>query len=521
MPQGPWVTMGFSVTEQEPRVNSRARSPLPEGSLLAAIDLGSNSFHLVVARLEHGELRPVEALAEKVQLGAGLRDQQLSAEAIARGLDCLARFAQLLSHVSADRLRVVGTQALRVAENRRDFTLPARRILGAPVEVIYGSEEARLVYLGVAHSLADDAQSRLVIDIGGGSTEVIIGQRFEPQRLESLAVGCVSWTDQFFPGGELSPARFRQARDMARLEVAPIRYAYHRRHWEDCVGSSGTLRAIERILIGEGWSERGITRKGLARLEKRLLKYRHVDELQLAGLSNARRPVIVAGVAIASALFEELDISHMETSRGALREGVIYDLLGRLQHEDVRERTVNALQLRYAVDTDMARLMADRAGYLFDAVAESWQLAESDRELLERAALTHEIGMAIAHKHYQRHSAYLLRHADLPGFSEDEQAQLALLAGTQRGKLDNGLWQGLAESDRERLLRLIALMRLALVFKYAEQVEKLPDFQCRAEGNSLTLAFPDHWLQRHPLTAHELEQQQVALARQGLRLTLQ
>lgn len=513
--------MRLKTIVQETRVNSRARSPLPEGSLLAAIDLGSNSFHLIVARLEHGELRPIEALAEKVQLGAGLRDNQLSPAAIERGLDCLARFAQLLEHVSTDRLRVVGTQALRVAENRRDFTLPARRILGAPVEVIYGSEEARLVYLGVAHSLADDAQSRLVIDIGGGSTEVIIGERFEPRRLESLPIGCVSFTDQYFPGEELSPARFRQARDIARLEIAHIRYAYHHRHWEDCVGSSGTLRAIESILVGEGWSERGITRKGLARLEKRLLKCRHVDDLQLTGLSSARRPVIAAGVAIASALFEELGIKHMETSRGALREGVIYDLLGRLQHEDVRERTVNALLLRYAVDADMARLMAARATYLFDAVATTWQLTEADRELLERAALTHEIGMAIAHKHYHRHSAYLLRHADLPGFSEEEQEQLALLARAQRGKLEDALWQGLAAAERERLLRLTALMRLALVFKYAEQVEKLPEFQCLVEGDRLRLVFPENWLQRHPLTARELEQQQSALGRQGLTLQIQ
>lgn len=501
-------------------MNPRVRSPLPEGSLLAAIDLGSNSFHLILARLEHGELRPIEALAEKVQLGAGFRDNHLSAEAIARGLDCLARFAQLLGHVSTDRLRVVGTQALRVAENRREFTLPARHILGAPVEVIYGSEEARLVYLGVAHSLADDAQSRLVVDIGGGSTEVIIGERFEPRRLESLPIGCVSFTDQYFPGGELNPARFRQARDMARLEIAHIRYEYHRRHWEDCVGSSGTLRAIESILLATGWSEHGITRKGLARLEKRLLKYRHVDELQLPGLSNARRPVIAAGVAITSALFEELGIRHMETSRGALREGVIYDLMGRLQHEDVRERTINALQQRYAVDTEMARLMADRAGYLFDAVATPWQLAEVDRELLERAALTHEIGMAIAHKHYHRHSAYLLRHADLPGFSQEEQEQLALLSRAQHGKLDDSLWQEVSPAERPRLLRLVTLIRLALIFKYAEQVERLPDFQCQAAGNSLILSFPDGWLDRHPLTASELAQQQSTLARRGLKLEI-
>lgn len=503
---------------KETNVEPRARPPLPEGSLLAAIDLGSNSFHLIIARVEHGELRPVEALAEKVQLGAGLSDNRLSPEAIQRGLDCLSRFAQLLGHVAPERLRVVGTQALRVAENRREFTLPARRILGAPVEVIYGSEEARLVYLGVAHSLADDAQSRLVIDIGGGSTELIIGERFEPRRLESLPIGCVSFTDSHFPQGELSPARYQRARDAARLEIAHVRYQYQRENWVDCVGSSGTLRAIESILTGEGWSERDITAGGLARLEKRLLKCRHSNELDFNGLSSSRRPVIAAGVAIASALFQELGIERMCTSRGALREGVIYDLLGRLQHEDVRERTVNALLLRYAVDTDMARLMADRATALFDATAGSWGLSDTDRDLLERAALTHEIGMAIAHKHYHRHGAYLLQHADLPGFSQEEQEQLALLSRAQRGKLDDSLWQNIPTGEQPRLLRLIALMRLALVFKYAEQVERLPDFQCQAAGDSLILGFPDGWLERHPLTASELEQQRMALARQNLTL---
>lgn len=497
-----------------------SRTPLPDGSLLAAIDLGSNSFHLIIARVEHGELRTVETLAEKVQLGAGLENDRLSDAAIERGLDCLARFGQVLGQFTTERVRVVGTHALRVAENRRAFTVPARKVLGTPVEVIYGSEEARLVYLGVAHSLADDAQSRLVIDIGGGSTELIIGERFEPRCLDSLPMGCVSFTDQCFPGGELSPERYRQARDLARIEVSHVRHQYHRRHWVDCVGSSGTLRAIESILVSEGWSDAGITRRGLARLEKRLLKQRNVADLNLAGLSGARRPVIAAGVAITSALFEELGIGDMRTSRGALREGVIYDLMGRLQHEDVRERTVNALMLRYAVDTEMAGLMADRATGLFDAVASDWQLQTADRELLQRAALCHEIGMAIAHKGYHRHSAYLLLNADLPGFSQEEQEQLALLARAQRGKLEDSLWADLPDGERRRLLRLVTLMRLALVFKYAAQVEQLPDFHCRGKDDSLQLAFPDSWLERHPLTARELQQQQAALSRQGMTLEI-
>ncbi|WP_232059124.1 Ppx/GppA family phosphatase [Kineobactrum salinum] len=290
--------------------------PLPDGSLLAAVDLGSNSFHLIIARIEHGEMRPIEVLAEKVQLGAGLMDGMLSQQAIDRGLDCLGRFAQMLGSVDPERIRVVGTNALRVARNRREFTVPARQILGAPVDVIYGREEARLIYLGVAHSLADDAHSRLVIDIGGGSTELIIGQRFEPQRLESLQIGCVSFSDNCFKGGRISSRSYHQAYEQARLEVSHIRYNYHAGHWAECVGSSGTLQAIEAIVTSEGWSDSGIDRASLRRLEQRLLQFKRFDTIKLTALSSQRRNVIVAGVAIASALFDELGIERMRCSRG-------------------------------------------------------------------------------------------------------------------------------------------------------------------------------------------------------------
>ncbi|MDO8863215.1 Ppx/GppA phosphatase family protein [Haliea sp. E1-2-M8] len=499
----------------------QTHEPLPDGSLLAAVDLGSNSFHLIVARVEHGEMRPVEVLAEKVQLGAGLVDNRLSPEAIERGLDCLARFAQMLGSVEAERIRVVGTNALRVADNRREFTRPAQQILGAPVDVVYGREEARLVYLGVAHSLADDAQSRLVIDIGGGSTELIIGQRFEPQHLESLQMGCVSYSDTCFPGGKLSKDNYRHAYNRARLEVSHIRYHFHSGHWAECVGSSGTLQAIEAVLASQGWSDGGgINRKGLEKLEKRLLRFKRFDNIALAGLSSQRRNVIAAGVAIASAMFDELGIKQMRTSRGALREGVIYDLMGRFSHEDVRERTINALMQRYGVDTAMAELMARRARTLFNATRSGWKLRGTDGDLLQRTALAHEIGMAISHKHYQRHSAYLLLNTDLPGFSQEEQEQMALLAATQRGKLDGPAWAAVADSERPRLLRLITLIRLALIFKYVEQLEALPDFAVAPDADGLRLEFPAGWLAQHPLTAQELQLEQAVLAKQGLALAI-
>ncbi len=493
---------------------------LPEGSLLAAVDLGSNSFHLIIAKIEHGEMRPVEVLAEKVQLGAGLVDGRLSPEAIERGLDCLSRFAQLLESVEPERVRVVGTNALRVAKNRYEFTIPARRILGTRIDVIYGREEARLVYLGVAHSLADDASSRLVIDIGGGSTELIIGERFEPQRLESLQMGCVSYGKSSFPDGRISKENYLSAYNRARVQVYHIRHRYNASHWEECVGSSGTLQAIEGIITVNGWGEGGIQRKGLAKLEKKLLKFDTMEEIELNGLAAQRRNVILPGVAITSALFDGLGIEHMRPSKGALREGVIYDLMGRLSHEDVRERTINALMQRYSVDTDTAEIVERRTRTFFTATRMSWQLSTSDWDLLHWAARTHEIGMAISHKHFNRHSAYLLRNADLPGFSQEEQEQLALLVLGHRGKLNQGLFAELAESDQLRMRYLLCIMRLAACFKYVEKLAVLPDFSVLASEGSLSLDFPQGWLEEHPLTAWELEQEQSAVGKVDIALQI-
>ncbi len=500
--------------------DSDTQDVLTDGSQLAAVDLGSNSFHLIIAKIEHGEMRPVQVLAEKVQLGAGLEDGVLSTEAIERGLECLSRFAQALVSVEPERVRVVGTNALRMAKNRNAFTQPAKQLLGTRVDVIYGQEEARLVYLGVAHTLADDSQSRLVVDIGGGSTELIIGERFEPRVMESLQMGCVSYGKSCFPDGQISKGSYRAAYDRACIEASHVRHRYHSRHWQECVGSSGTLQAIETILSLNGWDEGGITRKGLRKLEKKLLKFKRMANIRVEGLAAQRREVILPGVAIVSALFDILEINHMRTSKGALREGVIYDLMGRLSHEDVRERTVNALVQRYAADPDIAGIVERRVRTLYKATSKPWNLTRDDRELLRWAARTHEIGMAISHKQFNRHTAYLLRNADLPGFSQSEQEQLAVLTLGHRSKLADELFTDVAEADVPRLRYLVAIMRIATCFKYAEKLEQLPDFSIQAGPNSLTLDFPEGWLDAHPLTAQELQDECRALASLGLALTI-
>lgn len=493
---------------------------LPEGSLLAAVDLGSNSFHLIVARLEHGEIRPTQALSEKIQLAAGLHNNKLSIEAMDRGLECLERFAQLLQSVEPERLRVVGTQALRRARNRRDFTERARRILGAPIEVIYGREEARLVYLGVAHTLADDAQARLVVDIGGGSTEFAIGERFEPRALESLQMGCVSFARDYFKNERLSKNHYNKAYDRACLEVSHIRKNFRSKHWVEAVGSSGTLQAIEGILVANGWSEQSITRKGLQRMRKALLQFERFGQIEMEGLSATRRSVIAPGLAITEAIFDVLEIDTMRSSRGALREGVIYDLVGRLRHEDVRERSILALMQRYHVDEDTAQLVARRARMLYDATYSSWNLTPADGELLVWAALTHEIGKAISHKHFHRHGAYLLRNSDMPGFPQQEQEDLATLVTSQHGKLRAELFGEREGDELLRMQRLVALLRLATLFKYVEQLEQFPDFTIRTSAQTLRLEFPPDWLKQHPLTAQELDQQKAGFKRLDLRLQI-
>ena len=489
-------------------------------SIFAAIDIGSNSFHLIIARLEHGELRPIEVLAEKVQLGKNLSDHQLHPDSIARGLACLERFQQLIERVKPDQLRAVGTNALRQAWNRHEFTDPAEDILGTPVDVIYGHEEARLVYLGVAHTLADDQLERLVIDIGGGSTEFIIGRRFETKRLESLQLGCVSYSDAFFPDGSITKENFKRAYDRARVEVSHIRRNFKKGRWEEAVGSSGTLQAIEHLAIAEGWSDEGINHRSLKELRKKLIKFQHVDAIDLEGLSDRRKSVITAGVAIALAIFDGLDIDTLRTSSGALREGVIYDLLGRLSHEDVRERTVQAMLTRYHADHEVADLVAHYARHLGESVAKPWKLTENDIDLLAWSGRLHEIGVGIAQKHYNRHSAYLIENSDLPGFSQGDQELMSRLLRGHRGKIPDRLFDHLPPKKREKAARMVVLLRLAVILKHAPAFDVVEHFKANAKKHRLKLAFPDLWRYDNPLTIWEIVESKASFKKLGVKLEL-
>jgi exopolyphosphatase/guanosine-5'-triphosphate,3'-diphosphate pyrophosphatase len=287
--------------------------------------------------------------------------------------------------------------------------------------------------LGVAHTLADDERSRLVVDIGGGSTEFILGTQFEPKRLESLQLGCVSYSEQFFPDGKIDKKRFKRAYEQACIEVSHIRRHFKRRNWTEAVGSSGTLQAVELLISAAQWRNDGIDRKSLKKLKKALLQFESVEEIDLEGLNERRRGVITAGVAITLAIFDVLQVDIMRTSSGALREGAIYDLIGRRSHEDVRERTVQAMIQRYGADMTNSDMVGVYARHLCEQTAGPWNLDEDDVDLLSWSARLHEIGIAISQKHYNRHSAYLIENSDMPGFSQGDQIFISrLLRGTSR-----------------------------------------------------------------------------------------
>lgn len=490
-------------------------------SLIAAIDLGSNSFHMVVAKAHQGEIRILERLGEKVQLAAGIDEaRQLSEEAIQRGLDCLKRFAQLINGMPLGSVRIVGTNALREARNRNVFIQRAEKILGHPVEVISGREEARLIYLGVSHSLADTPGKRLVTDIGGGSTEFIIGQRFEPLLRESLQMGCVSYTQRYFRDGKITQARYAQAYTAARLEIMAIENALHRITWDEAIGSSGTIRAIGAALKAGGFGSGEVTAEGLAWVKRKLFKLGEVDKIDFEGIKPDRRAIFPAGLAILEAIFDALALQRMDHCEGALREGVLYDLIGRHAHEDVRERTLNSLMDRYHVDREQAQRVERKALHALEQVAGAWGLEdESYRELLGWAARVHEVGLDIAHYHYHKHGAYLIEHSDLAGFSREDQIKLGLLVRGHRRNIPKDKFADFGD-EGVKLIRLCVLLRFAILFHHIRGTQEMPQVKLDANDNQLDVTFPETWLENNQLTQADFGQEAEWLTRIGMVLSV-
>ncbi len=463
--------------------------------VLAAVDLGSNSFRLQIARVEGDQLYMLDGLREPVRLAAGLTpDKFLDAETQQRALAALGRFAERLRDLPREAVRVVGTNALRVAKNAPDFIPQAEHILGFPIEIIAGREEARLIYLGVAHGLPPSKHNRLVVDIGGGSTEFIIGNGLVPLKLESLYMGCVSYSKHFFPDGKITKQNLKQAELAARNELQTI-VADYQGHWQQALGSSGTARAIAELLEANGYSNGGITRDGLDQLRARLLDAGDVQKLELQGLRQDRTPILAGGFAILYAAFCELNITHMDAALGALREGVLYDLWGRFHNNDVRDVTVQQFMQRYHVDARQA----GRVTKLAQTLARQFlggEINETPLHLLGLAASLHEIGISVAHSGYHKHTAYILANADMPGFSKKEQARLSMLTLAQRGNL--GKLQGQLKNPEDQILAMS--LRLAVLFYRNRSDASLPALGGRFSGTKFHLAIDPGWLAQNPLT---------------------
>ncbi|MGO3004508.1 MAG: exopolyphosphatase [Halomonas sp.] len=486
----------------------------------AAIDLGSNSFHLLVANYQHERLQVVARLGEKVQLAAGLDDDGLLNEAaIQRALDCLGRFAPFLSDIPYGNLRIVGTNALRDARNSQAFIERAEAQLGHAIEIIAGREEARLIYLGAAHALAENGR-RLIVDIGGGSTEFIIGEAFEPKALESLRMGCVTFSRRFFPDGELNEKRMRRAEIAALSELANIQRPYQRLGWDDPVGSSGTIKAAASVLhaYGDTPHEGVITRSGLKKLRERLLKCKQLDKVELDGLKADRAKVFPAGVAILGAIFEAFDLTQMRFADGALREGVLYDMAGRNSAEDSRSKSLESLKRIYDVDTRQGANVADTAERLFTQVRHAWSLGPAQARHLQWASHVHEIGLAISHSQFHRHGAYLLEHSDLAGFSRPEQRQLAFLVRAHRRKFPLKEWQALPETQQASAQKLARLLRLAVLFNHSrpEAMPALP--LINVDSDSLTITLPES--DEPTLLSTDLEQEQAFMQAAGFNFAV-
>lgn len=490
---------------------------------IAALDLGSNSFHLVVARVVAGHLRIVHKVKQRVRLADGLSsDNLLSEEAMQRGLHCLEAMAESIKGFSPESVRIVATYTLRKASNKGVFFKAARAILPYPIEVISGTEEARLIYHGVANTHHSTGR-RLIIDIGGGSTEFVIGEQFEPKLLRSLQLGCVSYKKRYFSKGNISQKAFNKAITAACQELELIDERYQKLGWHSCIGTSGTIKAIVQLVdeINQGASNGIITQADLNQLMARAIKAGHVDELDFESLGEERRPVFASGLAILIAIFQSLNIEQMHFSPAALREGVLYEMEDELTHHDIRERTAQSLATRYDVDTAQAQRVLDSAMTIYKQVKSDWQLQHKElRNMLSWAALLHEVGLQINSRGVQKHSAYVLQNVDMPGFNQEQQLLLATLVRFHRKKIRPEEIAEFSQYQPLQVYKLVALLRLAVLLNIKRQDGILPDFNVRVGKHKIELNFPEGWLAQKPIFSADLEreQEQIKVLELGLRV---
>ena len=487
---------------------------MQDSPTIAAVDLGSNSFRLQVSRVVDDQVYAVDSLREPVRLAAGLQsDGELDEAAQERAVAALKQFAQRLQGFAPTAVRAVGTNTLRAARNAAQVLPRFEAALGFPIEIVAGREEARLIYIGVAHGLAPSKENRLVVDIGGGSTEFIIGNGLTPQLTESLYMGCVSWSLRFFPEQRISKSNMKRAEVAARIELEAMRNRFSSRYWSEAIGSSGTASAIGDILEACGWSPSGINREGLEKLRSALIEVGNIAKIDLPGLRADRLPVLPGGVAIMKAVFDELDVNQMNIASGAMRQGILWDMIGRRHRKDIREMTVRQFMKRYHVDTVQAQRVERLAKKLYVQFSPGDSL-EYGTQLLSWAARLHEIGLSVAHSGFHKHSAYIVANADMPGFSRMEQQHTALLVRSHRGSLEKLRTRVSSDAD----WTLLVALRLAVLMYRSRSDKRLPRITAAKDGATYTLDIDRGWFDANPLTAAELRDEAAAWRKLGVNI---
>jgi len=495
-----------------------------ESDSYAAVDLGSNSFHLVISRYEHGEFSVIDRQKEAVRLAEGLdEDGNLSDEVAQRALRCLEQFGQLLRIIPTSNVRVVGTNALRRLKNTRSFLGLAEQALGHNVEIIAGREEARLIYLGVSKWSSHGDESRLVIDIGGGSTEIIAGKGDTPHRRESLEVGCVVQTKKFFADGVLTKERFDQAKLAAELAIQPVVNQFRLQGWKQVIGCSGTMKSIASAISESGWSKDGINEQGLQSMLQYTLEAGHINNLKIPGLTNERRPVFAGGLSIVLALFELFNIDQMSVSDIALREGVLYDLVGRSSATDsTRNITVKAMINRWAVDEAHCQQVCETALSLYQQVASSWDILDNlFCNILIWSAQLHEVGLSVSHDAYHKHGGYIVANADMAGFAKRDQLLLSTLIVGHRRKFPLSVFEELPSNIVTPAKRVAVILRLAVLLHRGRGGLTSDVLSAKAEGQQISIGFSKDWLESNPLTEADLKQEQSWLKTIGIKLSFQ
>jgi exopolyphosphatase / guanosine-5'-triphosphate,3'-diphosphate pyrophosphatase len=497
------------------------RPDLKDGDLVAAVDLGSNSFHMVVARQVLGQLRIIDRIKEHVMLADGLdADKQLSEATAKVALNCLSLFGQRLATLKASQVRVVATNTLRTMSNSAGFVLRAEAALGHRIEIIAGREEARLIYLGVAHDKPPGKGKRLVIDIGGGSTEFVIGKGFNILERESLQIGCIANIRRFFPDGRWTAKSWQKAKAAISADMLPFLQNYTQQGWKEVYGASGTIKALSDIAKARALSDGSLTLKILQQLRQELIRFGGTSGIRWPQISTSRRHSIAGGLLTLEAAFEVLNIERLHTSDYALREGALFDMLGRNQAHDPRLESVKALQARYSIDVAQAARVEAYALGLFDQVRKYWQLGVLERDTLAWACKLHEIGLTVAHSQHHHHGAYLIEHSDIAGFSRTEQKLISVLIRNQRRAIHFKSLLALPEAQAVTMLRCTLLLRLSVLFYRSHSAEKIPKPKLQVTRSTLSLVLSKKWLAKHPLTRADLESERANLKAADVELAI-